>query len=58
MPKLKPKRTRPYPPRTNGQAERFVPVSLPTSLQEWAMLTNGSGRRSLLEWPAEGSAKP
>ncbi len=32
MLKIKPKRTTPYTPRTNGKAERFVP----TSLREWA----------------------
>src|SRR5580693_4905683 len=32
MLKIKPKRTTPYPPRTNRKAERFVP----TSLREWA----------------------
>jgi hypothetical protein len=29
-----------------------------TSLREWAKPAKGSGRRSLLEWPAEGYAKP
>jgi transposase InsO family protein len=32
MLKIKPKRTRPYTPRTTGKAERFVP----TSLRQWA----------------------
>ena len=32
MLKIKHKRTRPYTPRTNGKAERFVQ----TSLREWA----------------------
>jgi transposase InsO family protein len=54
MLKIKHKRTRPYTPRTNGKAERFVQ----TSLREWAKLTKGSSRRSLLEWSAEGYAKP
>jgi len=54
MLKIKHKRTRPYTPRTNGKAERFVQ----TSLREWAKPTQGSGRRSLLEWSAEGYAKP
>src|SRR5260370_907801 len=31
-PRLTPKRTRPYTPRTNGKAERFIQ----TSLREWA----------------------
>jgi transposase len=54
MLKIKHKRTRPYTPRTNGKAERFVQ----TSLREWAKPAQGSSRRSLLEWPAEGYAKP
>ena len=54
MLKIKHKRTRPYTPRTNGKAERFVQ----TSLREWAKLTKGSSRRSLREWSAEGYAKP
>ena len=54
MLKIKHKRTRPYTPRTNGKAERFVQ----TSLREWAKPAQGSGRRSRLEWPAEGYAKP
>jgi transposase InsO family protein len=54
MLKIKPKRTKPYTPRTNGKAERFVQ----TCLREWAKPAQGSGRRSLLEWPAEGYAKP
>ena len=54
MLKIKRKRTRPCTPRTNGKAERFVQ----TSLREWAELTKGSSRRSLLEWSAEGCAKP
>jgi transposase InsO family protein len=52
MLKIKPKRTKPYTPRTNGKAERFVQ----TCLREWAKPAQGSGRRSLLEWPAEGYA--
>ncbi|MGH6823692.1 MAG: hypothetical protein ACREC4_09435, partial [Methylocella sp.] len=48
------KRTRPYTPKTNGKAERFVQ----TSLRERAKLTKGSSRRSLLEWSAEGYARP
>ena len=35
MLKIKHKRTRPYTPRTNGKAERFVQ----TSLREWAYAT-------------------
>jgi transposase InsO family protein len=54
MLKIKHMRTRPYTPRTNGKAERFVR----TSLREWAKLTKGSSRQSLLEWSAEGYAKP
>jgi transposase InsO family protein len=41
---IKPRRTRPYTPRTNGKAERFVQ----TALREWAKLTKGSSGRSLL----------
>lgn len=48
------KRTRPYTPRTNGKAERFIQ----TSLREWAKPAKGSDRRSLLEWLAEGYATP
>jgi transposase InsO family protein len=41
---IKPKRTRPYTPRTNGKVELFVQ----TALREWAKLTKGSSGRSLL----------
>ena len=43
MLKIKHKRTRPYTPRTNGKAERFVQ----TSLREWAYATayHHSGQR-------------
>jgi hypothetical protein len=46
-------RTKPYPLKTNGKAERFIQ----TALREWAKLTNGSSRRSQLEWSAEGYAR-
>jgi hypothetical protein len=46
-------RTKPYPPKTNGKAERCVQ----TSLREWAKLTKGSSRRSQLEWSAESYAR-
>ena len=36
-------RTKPYTPKTNGKAERFIQ----TALREWAKLTKGSSRRSL-----------
>jgi len=46
-------RTKPYPLKTNGKAERFIQ----TALREWAKLTKGSSRRSQLEWSAEGYAR-
>jgi transposase InsO family protein len=51
--KIKHLRTKPYTPKTNGKAERFIQ----TALREWAKLTKGSSRRSLLEWSAEGYAR-
>jgi hypothetical protein len=41
MLKIEPKRSRPYPRRPNGKAERFEPTSLP----EWAKPAQNSGRR-------------
>ena len=46
-------RTKPYPLKTNGKAERFIQ----TAVREWAKLTKGSSRRSQLEWSAEGYAR-
>ena len=46
-------RTKPYPLKTNGKAERFIQ----TALREWAKLTKGSSRRSQLEWSAESYAR-
>ncbi len=46
-------RTKPYTPKTNGKAERFIQ----TAPREWAKLTKGSSRRSLMEWSAEGYAR-
>ena len=37
--RLKHIRTKPYTPRTNGKAERFIQ----TSLREWAYARGGSG---------------
>ncbi|MGH6846045.1 MAG: IS481 family transposase [Methylocella sp.] len=51
--KIKHLRTKPYTPKTNGKAERFIQ----TALREWAKLARGSSRRSLLEWSAEGYAR-
>jgi transposase InsO family protein len=51
--KIKHIRTKPYPPKTNGKAERCIQ----TSLREWAKLTKGSSRRTQLEWSAEGYAR-
>jgi hypothetical protein len=51
--KIKHIRTKPYTPKTNGKAERFIQ----TALREWAKLTKGSSRRSPLEWSAEGYAR-
>jgi transposase InsO family protein len=47
--RVKHKRTRPYTPRTNGKAERFIQ----TSLREWAYLHafNSSAERAGAMWP-------
>lgn len=48
--KLKPIRTRPYTPKTNGKAERFIL----TALREWAYAracqTSGQRKAHLPEW--------
>ena len=50
MPGIMHKRTRPYTPRTNGTAERYVQ----TSLREWAYVKpyhhSDERRKSLLPW--------
>ena len=51
--KIKHLRTKPSTPKTTGKAERFIT----TARREWAKLTKGSSRRSLLEWSAEGYAR-
>jgi hypothetical protein len=51
---IKPKRPRPYPPRTTGKAERCVPPFL----REWAKGQGFRQAKRLLEWPrAAGYAK-